>query len=46
MKKVASNTSANEVIKIENLNENFKEALKKLEDVQKGLQLYLDGKCA
>jgi hypothetical protein len=44
MKKVASNTSANEVIKIENLNENFKEALKKLEEVQKGLQLYLDGK--
>ena len=46
MKQVNSDTSANSVYKIPRLNEDLKAALAKLEEVQKGLQLYLDGKCA
>lgn len=45
MKQVNSDPLANSVYKIPRLNEDMKAALVKLEEVQKGLNAYLEGKC-
>lgn len=46
MKTIAENPKALDVVKIEGLNDSFRAAHAKLEEVQKGLNAYLDSKCA
>lgn len=46
MKQIAENPAALTVVKIEGLWDRMKQSFQKLEEVQKGLNAYLDSKCA